>query len=56
MGAIDEKKRELDKLLESIIVSGSSFESADLARKIAKITEELKEDSKSLESATEESK
>jgi len=40
MTLTDDQKKALDELLKSITVSGSSFESADLALKIAKITEE----------------
>jgi hypothetical protein len=45
MGATDEKKEELSKLLKSIAVSGSSFEAAELSEKVVVLTEELKEDS-----------
>ena len=55
MRTADEKKRELGRLLESIALSGSSFEAADLATKILKITEELKKESGVVQPRPEES-
>lgn len=55
MSTTDDKKRELGKLLESIAVSGSSFEAANLSIKILKVTEELKKESGVVQPGPEES-
>jgi hypothetical protein len=45
MGTTEEKKKELGKLLNSIALSGSSFEAAELSVKVVELSTELKKDS-----------
>jgi len=44
MSSREEKKKELDKLLEIMSTTSSSFQSVDIAERIATITKDLTED------------